>query len=294
MLTHIVFYFSTLFLGLQAHALDAPKDPFHPGSKTYSFTPNEKTFTCSGRAVTVVSPANRNTLAPVVVFGHGQALSLNHYRKTFEHLAGKGVAVIFPAYDKGFFDQDWQRMGRDFIQLTDCVLKQSPQLDASRIIYGGHSKGAYVASIAAGLAPSINPNAAPKSVVIFAPAGADSSSLSKIENSVVLTVVFSEADTIVSREFSETIYSRASSDYRQFILLKNYAGQKADHMWPLTESSMFGGGPEGPFHYYGSWKWLVAAAEDLDAGGDRKNSFLYGDAAIDKGDRTKDELKRSW
>ena len=57
----------------------------------------------------------------------------------------------------------------------------------------------------------------------------------------------------------------------------------ADHMWPLTEKSFFGGGPESALHYYGSWKWLVAAALDLGEGNRYTHPFLYGEPAVDKG-----------
>lgn len=276
-----------------ASPLDAPTDANHPGSKVYFATVATKQLKCSGRNVDVFAPAEMNVSVPAVVFGHGQALDLKHYRKTFEHLAKKGVAVIFPAYDTGFFDQDWQRMGRDFVTLTECAVAQTPQIDRQKIVFSGHSKGGYVASIATGLAPELG-KVQPQSAVVLEPAGADSSSLSKINPSVSLTVVFSEADTIVGREFSEKIYSEAKSEIRQFIFLKNYSDRKADHMWPLTESTLFGGGTEGPFHYYGSWKWLVAAAEDLGAATRNTNPYLYGEEAGDKGDGTKDEIRRSF
>lgn len=273
--------------------LEAPTDPNHPGSKVYFASVVVKQLKCNGRTVDVFTPAEMNVSVPAVVFGHGQALDLKHYRKTFEHLAKKGVAVIFPAYDTGFFDQDWQRMGRDFVTLAECAIAQTPQIDRQKIIFSGHSKGAYVASIATGLAPELG-KVQPQAAVILEPAGAEATSLSKINPSVSLTVVFSEADTIVGREFSEKIYADAKSEIRQFIFLKNYSDRKADHMWPLTESTLFGGGAEGPFHYYGSWKWLVAAADDLGAAKRNTNPYLYGDEAADKGDGTKDEIRRSF
>lgn len=274
--------------------VEAPTDPAHPGSKIYLATVSETRLKCNGRSVDVFTPAELNVTVPAVVFGHGQALDLKHYRKTFEHLAKKGVAVIFPTYDTGFFDQDWQRMGRDYVSLTDCALKQTPQIDRQKLVFSGHSKGAYVASIAAGLSTEMNVNIEPQSAVLFEAAGADSVSLAKINPNLSLTVVFSEADTTVKRNLSEQIYAGAKSDVKQFIFLKNYADRKADHMWPLTESTLFGGGAEGPFHYYGSWKWLVAAGEDLGAAKRNTNPYLYGEEAGDKGDGTKDEIRRSF
>lgn len=282
-----------LFLSFSAQAasLQAPTDPIHPGSKNYSYTFTEKSFSCGGRAVQVLIP--NAPKVSVISYGHGQALEMKHYRKTFEHLAKKGVGVIFPAYDTGFFDQDWQRMGRDFVNLTNCAVSQVPGFDSTRIIYSGHSKGAYVASIAAGLVGEMK-GLSPKAAVLFAPAGTDAVSLGKISPEMVMTVIFSDGDTVVSRAFSDDIYRKAGSTFRQFILVKSYPDAKADHMWPLTSSTLFGGGDEGPLHYYGSWKWLTAAAQDLADGAKRENPYVYGPLTADKGNGTLDEVQRNW
>ena len=111
----------------------------------------------------------------------------------------------------------------------------------------------------------------------------------KIGRETSLTVVFSDADTVVPRSYSETIFQKAGAGKKQLISLKSYTlsdsdrALKADHMWPLTKAGFFGGGPEGPLHYYGSWKWLVAAARDLSAGGRFDEPYLYGQQALEKG-----------
>jgi|GEM_PF-368125 len=278
----------------------APTDPAHPGSKVYSFSVTTQNLTCQGRAVNVFLPSGQSDGKgfPVVVYGHGQALGVSAYKATFEHLAKKGVAVVFPAFDNGFFDQDWNRMGRDYATLADCALAQFRELDSTRVVYSGHSKGAYVASIAAGLAPGMGARSAPKAIVLFEPAGYDSSTLGKIAADTALTVVFADRDTIVSRDISDKIYAGAASKRRQLILMKSYATTPAlvaDHMWPLTERSGFGGGPESSLHYYGSWKWLVAAARDLSNSSRYEDPFLYGLPAIDKGlPELTDEVLRNW
>lgn len=259
-------------------SLAAPTDPNHPGSKVYSFGLSRRDLTCQGRAVNVFLPTGGSGKVPAVVYGHGQALNLENYQATLEHLAKKGVAAIFPTYDNGFFDQDWPRMGRDYVNLTHCAIQQTGEvIDRTRVVFSGHSKGAYVASIAAGLAEKESLPVRPKGVVLFQTAGFDSSSASHVAPSTSVIVVYSDQDTVVGRNFSDSYYSSVRSEKKQFFLLKSYPrGPAADHQWPLTKGGFFGGGGEGPLHYYSGWKWLVASALDL-------NEYLYGAQATDKG-----------
>jgi hypothetical protein len=278
-----------LFFSLTAHgapaAPGAPSEVNHPGSKIYSYGFSNKIIVCSGRKIEAflpVSTSNGETF-PVVIYGHGQALDVENYRGTFEHLAKKGVAVIFPAYDTGFFDQDWPRMGKDYNSLSDCAITHFSQIDSTKVIYSGHSKGAYVASIAAGQAFQNATPVQPRSIILFEPAGADESTLAYIGSDISTTIIFADQDTTVEKSFSETIYSSVNSSHKQLITLKSYSNLKADHMWPLTKGTFFGGGAESALHYYGAWKWLIGAAWDLSDGGKMNNPFLYGKEALDKG-----------
>lgn len=289
----------------QTQALPAaPTEPSHPGSKVYEFGVQESEIKCNGRAVQVflpTSPQGNIGQKPVIVYGHGQALDVSSYRATLQHLAKKGFPAIHPIYDTGFFDQDWTRMGQDYISLTDCALKQFPtQMDPNRVIFSGHSKGAYVASIAAGLAFRGN-GVKPASVMLFNAAGADTSTLGSIGADVPLTVIFSDKDTIVEENLSRTIFQRAGSSKRQYILLRSYTASQgggnlnADHMWPLTKKGFGGGGPESAFHYFGSWKWLTAAAMDLAGGSRVQQPHLYGELAGHKGvSGFQDNIERTW
>ena len=277
----------------------APTDPQHPGSKVYAYTTKVQSLSCSGRSVSVYLPTGKsqNEKFPVVVYGHGQALTVANYEGTFQHLAKKGVAVIYPNYDKGFFDQDWKRMGADYVQQAACALKKYSQLDRNQVLYSGHSKGAYVASVAAG---SVAPGevGAPRAVVLFQTAGADEETITKMDPRATLTVIYSDADTIVERGFSDRLFSKAPSVRKQMILVKSYStttpALKADHFWPVTKGSVFGGGSESALHYYGSWKWLVGAALDLRDGGNAANPYAYGLFATEKGDGLTDEIQRNW
>jgi acetyl esterase/lipase len=271
-------------------APSAPTDPAHPGSKVYSHESEQKKIKCKGRDVDVFLPKGLQEPS-VVVFGHGQALDVSHYKETFEHLAKKGIAAIHPMFDTGFFDQDWNRMGKDYVELTDCAITQFG-LSRKNVVFAGHSKGAYVASIAAGLAFQNNMTVKPGAVVLFAPAGADAKSLPKIGGEVFLTVAFSDKDTVVGKDLSETIFRKAGSERKQFIQVKSYADLEANHFWPLTKSSFFGGGPESALHYYGSWKWLVASVWFLERG---ESEYLYGKFSLEKGQEgLLDDAQYSW
>ncbi|MBY0384064.1 lipocalin family protein [bacterium] len=273
-----------------------PLDVAHPGSKIYSHTFQKQKATCQKRNVDVFlpNPNNPQEKFPVIVLGHGQALGLANYQATFEHLAKKGVAVVFPQYSTGFFDQDWQRMGTDYALMADCAVKQfQAQLMTNEIIFSGHSKGAYVASVAAGLVEKLNVSFDLKHTLLFAAAGADQKTLPQIPASSALTVVYSDADTIVEKKFSDEIFNKSGASKKQFILLKSYSNIKADHFWPLTKGSAFGGGNEGPLHYYSLWKWLGAAAEDLKSGSPFTHPYLYGSLTTDKGlSEVQDDLKK--
>jgi alpha/beta superfamily hydrolase len=286
-----------LFFGASSLASGAPPLPVaptlaeHPGSKVYDHQFTEKSVTCLGRSVAVFLPAKNSPteVFPTVVYGHGQALDLEAYRGTFEHLAKKGIAVLFPKYDNGFFDQDWTRMGSDYVAMTDCAIRAiGPELLASEVVFSGHSKGAYVASVAAGLSFQRSLAIQPKTLLLFEPAGVDSNTIGFVPTGVSTIVTFADADRTVDRSISEQIFNSVKSATKRFILVKSYRNETsqsliADHFFPLTKSTFAGGGPEGPLHYYGAWKWLVAAARDLHAGGTFTDSYLYGVDAGDKG-----------
>ncbi len=282
----------------------APLDPAHPGSKVYPFSFNEQKLTCLGRDVVLflpILPASTMDRIPVVVYGHGQALELENYRGTLEHLARKGVASVFHRYDKGFFDQDWERMGRDYVNVAACALESIQEIvNLDQVVFSGHSKGAYVASMAAGIAFKENLKLKPQALIIFNPAGADAEIIKEIAPTTAVTVVYSDQDTVVKRSISETIYQNARSERKQFIFVRSYLGitstdLKAGHFWALTKKSVFGGGAESALHYYGSWKWLTAGALDLGSSERFEDPYLYGNLAAEKGlPNFTDQIFRNW
>ena len=301
-----------LFIGLQLLILNtwaalpsAPTEAQHPGSKIYTFGVKEELLICNKREVYLFVPTINKINSsmknlPAVIYGHGQALKIEHYRGTLEHLARKGIVAIYPTYDTGFFDREWQRMGRDYVALTNCALEHLAKnsmitVDEDRLVYSGHSKGAYVAGIAAGLSFKENLALKPKAVMLFEAAGSDEIANRAVAKDVLYNVIYSDKDKIVKRDISESIYNQVPVSKKQFIFVKSYPELEAGHFWPLTKPSTFGGENENAFHYYSSWKWLVAIANDLKIGGYGNDSYLYGENATDKGiPNVKDDLKRNW
>jgi alpha/beta superfamily hydrolase len=280
-----------LFLAISTSALaqELPGPPSfadHPGSKIYAYSVERKDVRCDGRDVAVFYP--REIVAqelPLVIYGHGQALGVEHYEQTLRHLAGKGVIAVHPQYDKGFFDQDWQRMGRDFVSVTECALaKLGLQAKPDHVIFSGHSKGAYVAGVAAGVAVREARKLTANAVILFQPAGIDETSWVLLPRDAKITVVHADQDTIVDRGIAEKLYQLAPVERKQLLILKSYGTKlAAKHFWPLTKKSAFGGTGENAFHYYGAWKWLTAAVWDLQDGDRASTVYLYGDQATDKG-----------
>jgi len=264
-----------------------PRSPENPGSKIYPYEYTQTSINCGGRDVVVFLPKSETGAKkqfPVIVFGHGQATNLSNYEADFVHLARKGAAIIFPIYDNGFFDQDWKRMGHDYDDLTDCALHQfSDSMNRNEVIYSGHSKGGYIALAAAG---TPEPKVKPKALVVFEPAGYVEEILKNFDPKLPVTLVWSEADTIVSRALVHEVYNKLQVTHKQFLTLKNYSTtdpkMDADHYYPMSKG-FFGQSQENPFQYYNVWKLLLGAKADIEAGSPHTNTYIYGAQAVEKG-----------
>lgn len=214
-----------------------PTDRGHPGSNYYPFAHDEISLSFEGRTVTVFMPkAAENSDVdftgkyPVIAFGHGHTVPLFAYRRTFQHLADKGIAVLNIDYDTGWFDGDFERMARDYSNQVQFALETyKDQLDAEKVIFSGHSNGGYTALLAAGL-PDGEKKVDPRAVVVFAAAGAKSEYLARINPETVVTLVTGDQDSLAS--LATKIYDELGVKKKQNILLHSYDTSpsiKADH-----------------------------------------------------------------
>ena len=277
-----------------------PTEASHPASDSYQYTLFSETLTLSGRKIDFFAPSELmgKQSVPVIVFGHGQAIDASGYRETFIHLAKKGLAVIHPQYDTGFFDQNWRRMAQDFNSLTTATLnKYKDTLSPEMVIFSGHSKGAYVASIAMGLETS---GFSVASAVLFNAAGLDAAVLKNVSADLPVTVIWSEDDSTVKEQISLDIYQNLRVNKKQYIRVVGYKNTtpalKADHFFVLSKKYFFGGqNGVTPLHFYGSWKWLMGAALDFFEKTPHSNAYLYGADASSTGvDNLSHQITRSW
>lgn len=295
---------SALSFSSRSYAANAlptqPTDAADPGSAAYSYTLYHDQTTINGRDIEFFAPAevlNTGRKVPLIVFGHGQALGADNYRMTFEQLAKKGVAVFYPTYDTGFFDQNWLRMGQDYLDLTKAAIAQySRYIDPSKVIFSGHSKGGYIALNAAGLAGE--QSFALGAVIVFEPAGYLPEQLQHISASVPVTVTYAADDTVIKASLVQEIYDQLKVTKKQQIHVSSYTDTdpplNADHFFILSKA-FFMGGKNGtsPFHYFGAWKWLLGASWDLQS--NEAGSYLYGNQASSTGLPTLSHaIDRNW
>ncbi len=300
----IVFLFAFLSFE-QIFSMPWPAQPTSsadPGSVVYINKLFHETQNINGRTVEFYAPENfqnSKKKLTVIIFGHGQTIPVESYRLTFEHLAKKGMIVIFPQFDNGFFDQDWQRMGADYIRLSfEALKKYSDVYDTNHIIFSGHSKGAYVSLVASGLHEK-QQLLKPASIILFEPAGYDAQLIKNINPKIPVTVTWSAQDTIIKEPAVREIYNLLPSEKKQYIQVQNDSGLnpqlQADHFFVLTAKFTFGGNNGiTPLHYFGTWKWLLGAAWDLESNSNATNQYIYGDLAQTSGSAKNHIILRNW
>lgn len=300
---NILFVFLSIivFGGVDSFAAipQRPMGMAQPGSADYPFTLGQATYKVNDRDVQVYYPLElkkSEQKTPILVFGHGQAIGSNGYEMTFKHLAQKGVIVIHPGYDRGFFDLDWKRMSSDFIALAfGAIEKLGPFADDQRVMFSGHSKGGFVALISAGNPVLAKTTMKVGSVVAFSPIGFDKTYFNTIPKDLNISLVWPESESIVRRSKIDQIFEMIPSRYKQMILVKDYPELKAGHFMTLNKSYFFGGADGvSAFHYHGVWKWLIGGIRDLDEN-HRTNPFLYGPEALTSGlENLSHSVLRSW
>jgi len=106
------------------------------------------------------------------------------------------------------------RMGGDFASLTASALNKFPVLDRKAVVYTGHSKGGFVAGVAAGLEPA----PAPGAIVLIQPAGQLESSWSQLPKLAPLTLIYSDADDFIDQELVWGMYESAPFIFMEFLV----------------------------------------------------------------------------
>lgn len=227
---------------------DRPTDPNHISSDFYPYELENKNFEIDGRRIDLYLPVatKEDQKFPVIVFGHGQAIRAIHYHDMFVHLAKKGFAVIHPMYDSGFFDTNWERMANDYNSLTTKVLNSYPDLNKENITYSGHSKGGHIALFAA----SVETPYPPKSTVVFAPAVFNQEVVERLPQEMRLSVVWGEEDRIIGRQVAQDIFDFASGQDKKLNIVKSYPDLEADHYFPQTKGTWFGGNNGLTAHHF--------------------------------------------
>ncbi|MEO0335777.1 MAG: hypothetical protein AAF202_05260, partial [Pseudomonadota bacterium] len=140
----------------------------------------------------------------------------------------------------------------------------------------------------------------PQSIVLFQPAGHQQSTWNQVPAQIPVTIIYSDADTIIDRDIVDDIYEGSPADKKQFLYVRSYRGTQpaleADHFFVFSKSTWIGGRDGvSPFHYYGTFGWLVGAAQDVLDGSPVSNPYIYGDEAINTGlESFQHEVVRSW
>lgn len=265
-----------------------PTDPDHPGYATRTGAFDKVSIDYIREGSFLFLPKVNSSKVPLVVFSHGQALGLKNYELLFERFASKGIAVFYPQYDRGFFDTNWERMGADYDKMVLEILKNYPQIDRSKVVYSGHSKGGYVGLMAIahrGQQNIKNPTLSwsPIASLFYSPAGFEEEALAKIDVNHPVHLVWPQDDSIIDEELIDEIYEKLPVTRKQKIVVQGYDGLEAGHFFPLTRRAIFGGrNGISPFHFYGILPWTFGAIFE--------NEFLYGDLATDSGDSSKPHL----
>lgn len=265
-----------------------PTDSSHPGYPTRSSSFKRIDINTIRKGSFLFLPTEGQAPKSLLVFGHGQALSLKHYETLFERFTSIGIAVLYPKYDKGFFDTNWRRMGKDYDEIVQDVLSRYKEINKNNVIYSGHSKGGYIGLMAIGHRGNSGSSWWPKASIFYSPAGFDSEYLRLIKPEHDVHLVWPKNDSIIKEEVIDDIFNQLPSINKQKIVIQGYSDFEAGHFFPLTKSSLFGGGDGiGPLHYYGILPWTVGAIE--------RSNYLYGDEASHSGDEsTPHSISRSW
>jgi pimeloyl-ACP methyl ester carboxylesterase len=283
----LIFLFATVTTQADLAPPGPPTNPNDPGSLSYQCSFRTEQFTTSGGLeATLYLPTDPTTgalvLSPVVAFGHGHLVGLWGYQATFEHLAQKCIAVIFPVYDPQSFNSDFTAMGQNYLQITAAAVQEHPSsMRAGAVIFAGHSNGSRVALNAAALAQG--QSFVPKALVLFSLPDYEPELISKIPAALPITLVVGDQDASKIITSSTAAYPLLPSAKKQYVTFRSYLQTTpqiiADH--GMTRTASLVSEDITPLHYYGVWKYLVSAAFYSENG--TFGEYIYGNQATSTG-----------
>lgn len=173
-------------------------------------------------AGTDVAVANAGGL-PVIVFGHGFAMSWDAYQNIWEEMAKKGFIIAFPRTESGLFPAPSHAdFGKDIALVVDKMLALNATTGSlfSSKINGkagimGHSMGGGAAFLASANNPAI------KTVVGLAPAQTNPSASAAAANVTVPALILSGTNDGVTpaADHHTLIYNGLASDCKYFLNL---------------------------------------------------------------------------
>lgn len=284
----------------------------NPGSSVYPFNSFTVTDTTSadGKKIRIWVPTGLSGKRPLVAFGPGKSLgNPANYQALHEHLAKKGLIVAHIQFEGGFFDTDFVKFGRWFNNAVAKVVSTVSAVDATQIYYGGHSLGAQVSVIAAGLATGADVGNAildPRGLLLMSydnsrgPSnGGDlnnpaSGYAVKVGNAVQACILEFEDDTIAgpSKTYAQALYDKLPCTRKQWVRVrgKNLGSTYAlvaDHNTPMTGGSApfgIGGTPKlNALDWYMSFK-VLAGIPLVNAGiAPSVGDYVYGSRLIEGG-----------
>lgn len=271
-----------------AFTIAPPSEVDHPGSLFYKYDDyTVHNYFYNGRKSVLYLPKGtslQNKLT-LIVFGHGYGAIRYTYSTMLKHIAKKGFAILFISYDKNILDADYKRMAVDYKTITVNVLKKYEHyLDSNKVVYSGHSNGALVATMAAGL---IEPfiNFSPKQLTVFGIPLLKIEFLNRLSQNLVCNFITGESDESTPPSNAQYAYNNATCLKKQFIIISSYFNLSkpiiADHGSFRTMG--WRGSQVGPLHWYSYWKYILGSAIDTSEGSKAENKWLYRIEAEDTG-----------
>jgi pimeloyl-ACP methyl ester carboxylesterase len=241
-----------------------------PASLAGTSSFKQDTVQCGDHSVVVFLPLDDSAMpresAPVVVFGHGWLLSLQHYQSTLQELAKAGIVVIFPSFGSNWLRADHFEMAHQYLSQTICVLvRYRKSVDFQRITFAGHSLGAKVAALAAAGASEAGREFPQNLLLLETALGGDEENFArefaKLSPKVAVLVVHAKGDSIARQSESQLVYDTAPGLKKELL---NLESTNVGHDWPMTNYFLMGlwGGLVGPLHTMYLWPWLKTMANN--------------------------------